>query len=71
MKKLLLSLLSITFLFGCCPEPEEVLIIHEGSFSFCGASGAVPTGKKITVQGTDLTKVVQFVLLWTDYQFPI
>jgi len=40
MKKLFLSLLSITFLFGCCPEPEEVLVIHEGSFSFCGASGA-------------------------------
>jgi len=53
MKKLLLSLFSITFLFGCCPEPEEVLVIHEGSFSFCGASGAVPTGKKITVQGTE------------------
>ncbi len=53
MKKLLLSLLSITFLFGCSPEPEEVLVIHEGSFSFCGASGAIPTGRKIIVQGTE------------------
>jgi hypothetical protein len=53
MKKLLFTLLSATFLFGCTPEPEQIVVVHEGSFSFCGASGAVPTGKKITVQGTD------------------
>jgi hypothetical protein len=55
MKNLLLTLLSITLIVGCTPEPEpeEVVVLHEGSFSFCGASGAVPTGKKITVQGTE------------------
>ena len=53
MKKLLFTILSATFLFGCAPEPEEVVVLHKGSFSFCGASGAVPTGKKITVQGTE------------------
>jgi len=59
MKKLLLSILSVAVLIGCGhnPEPdsevEEVLVIHEGSFSFCGASGAVPTGKKMIVQGVE------------------
>lgn len=53
MKKLLFTLLSVTFLFGCTPEPEQIVVLHEGPFSFCGASGAVPTGKKITVQGTE------------------
>lgn len=53
MKKLLFTLLSATFLFGCTPEPEQIVVLHEGSFSFCGASGAVPTGKKINVQGTE------------------
>lgn len=33
------------------PQIEKVLQIHKGKFAFCGASGAVPTGKKITVQG--------------------
>jgi len=52
MKKLLLLFLPLIAI-GCNPEPEEVLVIHEGSFSFCGASGAIPTGKKIIVQGTE------------------
>ena len=30
---------------------EKVLQIHKGKFAFCGASGAVPTGRKIKVQG--------------------
>ena len=30
---------------------EKVLQIHKGKFAFCGASGAIPTGKTITVQG--------------------
>ena len=53
MKKFLFTLLSTTFLFGCTPEPEQIVVLHEGSFSFCGSSGAVPTGKKITVQRTE------------------
>ena len=59
MKKLLLSILSVAVLIGCGHNPkpdsevEEVLVIHEGSFSFCGASGAVPTGKKMIVQGVE------------------
>jgi hypothetical protein len=53
MKKLLLVCLTATILMGCFKiQPEEsVLRIHEGKFAFCGASGAVPTGKKIIVQG--------------------
>lgn len=30
-----------------------VLRIHEGKFAFCGASAAVPTGKKIVIQGVE------------------
>ena len=30
-----------------------VLRIHEGAFAFCGASAAVPTGKKIVIQGVE------------------
>jgi len=32
-------------------QVEKVLKIHKGKFAFCGASGAVPTGRKIKVQG--------------------
>lgn len=32
---------------------KKILKIHEGKFAFCGASGAVPTGKKIMVQGRE------------------
>ena len=34
-------------------ESNEIVKIHEGSFAFCGASGAIPTGKKIIVQGKE------------------
>ena len=55
MKKLLFTLLPAIVLLGCVSEPEveEVLVIHEGPFSFCGASGALPTGKKMIVQGVE------------------
>jgi len=56
MKKLLLLLIvATTALFSCKNiQPEEnVLRIHEGKFAFCGASGAVPTGKKIIIQGRE------------------
>ena len=63
MKKLLLLLFIVaaTILVGCVTNPdtseevstEKVLQIHQGSFAFCGASSAVPTGRKIIVQGVE------------------
>lgn len=58
-KKLLFTIITAGLLFGCNNEEskperqENVLEIHEGAFAFCGASGAVPTGKKITIQGVE------------------
>ena len=55
MKKLLLIVASIV-LFSCAKHDEKekgVLEIHKGKFAFCGASGAVPTGKKIIIQGVE------------------
>jgi hypothetical protein len=59
MKKLLLFIVTATMLIGCSTKTEtvediksdKIVKIHQGSFAFCGASGAVPTGRKITVQG--------------------
>jgi hypothetical protein len=58
MKKVLLLLVTATMLLSCGSNHEKnqvgeetVLRIHEGKYAFCGASGAVPTGKKITIQG--------------------
>ena len=59
MKKLLLFIVTATMLIGCGTKTEtvediksdKIVKIHQGSFAFCGASGAVPTGRKITVQG--------------------
>jgi len=34
-------------------QVEKVLQIHKGKFAFCGASGAVPTGKMIKIQGRE------------------
>jgi hypothetical protein len=62
MKKLLLLFIVATsMLVGCVTKPdtseevsaEKVLQIHQGSFAFCGASSAVPTGRKIIVQGVE------------------
>jgi hypothetical protein len=53
MKKLVILLAIV--LVGCQTEPqsEKVLSIQVGQFAFCGASAAVPTGKKITIQGKE------------------
>ena len=52
MKKLLLLLAIL--LVSCKPtDPTNVLRIHTGLYAFCGASAAVPTGKKITIQGVE------------------
>ena len=61
MKKILLLIATATMLFSCNTKTKKqedvkigkVLKIHEGSFAFCGASGAVPTGRKIVVQGVE------------------
>ena len=62
MKKMSLIVVSLlTVLFSCNTQNEvdqevkvgEVVAIHQGSFAFCGASAAVPTGKKIIVQGVE------------------
>ena len=58
MKKLILAAFTAIVLFSCKTKTEDVKFdkavkIHEGSFTFCGASGAIPTGKKIIVQGVE------------------
>ena len=61
MKKLLLFIVTATMLIGCSTKTEtvediksdKIVKIHEGSFAFCGASAAVPTGRKIVVQGVE------------------
>lgn len=63
MKKLLLILVTATMLFSCNTstktetvediKSDTIVKIHQGSFAFCGASAAVPTGKKIMVQGVE------------------
>ena len=63
MKKLILSFVATLALFGCNPssttestnevEFDKIVKLHEGSFAFCGASGAIPTGNKIIVQGVE------------------
>ena len=54
MKNLIL-LIATLVLFSCQTEKEfeKVLRIHHGQFAFCGASSAVPTGKKVTIQGKE------------------
>lgn len=37
---------------------EKALVIVEGKFAFCGASGAVPTGDTITVEGKEFLEGV-------------
>jgi len=57
MKKFIAAVfcLLILFSFNCNTkiENDKAIKIHEGLFAFCGASGAVPTGKKIVVQGVE------------------
>jgi len=63
MKKHLFTFLASLTLLSCSTvtktetmedfKSDKALKIHEGSFAFCGASGAEPTGKKIIVQGVE------------------
>lgn len=50
MKKTLF-ILSLLFIYSCTTEESSILRIHEGAYALCAASGAVPTGKTIEVQG--------------------
>ena len=61
MKNLLILISAITLLIGCnnksATAPEESVVrIHQGQFAFCGASSAVPTGKKIIIQGKEFNE---------------
>jgi hypothetical protein len=63
--KLLLMAAAMLSFTACSDKKQEtqievaqeneagVLRIHEGKFAFCGASAAVPTGKKIVIQGVE------------------
>lgn len=56
MKKITFIVVSLlTVLFSCKTNEnlkfDKAVKIHQGYFAFCGASGAIPTGKKIVVQG--------------------
>ena len=63
MKKIILSIIMSTMLFSCDTntktenvediKSDKIVKIHDGSFAFCGASGAIPTGGKIIVQGVE------------------
>ena len=62
MKKITLIVVSLLVtLFSCKTKKEgdqdvkfdKVVKIHQGAFAFCGASAAIPTGKKIVVQGVE------------------
>ena len=58
MKKITLIVVSLlTVLFSCKTNEEikldETVKIHQGAFAFCGASAAIPTGRKIIVQGVE------------------
>ena len=37
---------------------EKALVLVEGKFAFCGASGAIPTGNTITVEGKEFLEGV-------------
>ena len=51
MKEILSNILTFLGLNKREDKLEKALNIYKGKFAFCGASGAVPTGKMITVQG--------------------
>jgi len=63
MKKLILTIIMATMLISCNTKTktetveniklDTIVKVHQGSFAFCGASAAVPTGKKIIVQGVE------------------
>ena len=57
MKKSIFLIFAISLQISCNNESTisetNVLRIHKNKFAFCGASGAIPTGKKIIIQGVE------------------
>mgnify|MGYP003651919364 CR=1 FL=1 len=53
MKKVLLLLSIVALLSSCKQKEESVLRLHKGQYALCAASGALPTGNKIMVQGRE------------------
>ena len=63
LKTITICLFASLLIAGCSDTKQNVqtaqeneakaLRIHEGAFAFCGASAAVPTGKKIIIQGVE------------------
>ena len=62
MKKSALIVVSLLVMLVSCKtntetvkdlKSDKIVKVHEGSFAFCGASGAIPTGRKIVVQGVE------------------
>ena len=68
LKLIIISVFMSILIAGCSDTKNEaeikvsqereagVLRIHEGAFAFCGASAAVPTGKKIVIQGVEFNE---------------
>jgi hypothetical protein len=65
MKKVLLLIVAATMLFSCTKK-EEAVKLHEGLYAFCGASGAVPTGKKMMVQGVEFDEGCAICPVFSD-----
>ena len=59
MSIIVVSLLTVLFSCNTTNEADQEIkldkaaALHQGAFAFCGASAAVPTGKKIIVQGVE------------------
>ena len=63
LKTITICLFASLLIAGCSDTVQKVQVaqeneakalrIHEGAFAFCGASAAVPTGKKIIIQGVE------------------
>jgi hypothetical protein len=63
LKMITICLFASLLIAGCSDSKQKVQVaqeneakalkIHEGTFAFCGASAAVPTGKKIVIQGVE------------------
>ena len=54
MKNLIIIFFTAIILSGCASERrQDVLQIHQGLYAFCGASGAISTGKTVIVEGME------------------
>ena len=65
MKNVLVLIVAVIMLFGCTKK-EKAVKLHEGYYAFCGASGAVPTGKKMMVQGVEFDEGCAICPVFSD-----